>query len=474
MIRPLDRSTPTGLFVRLLRLGLVPLFLFAAADLAATGSDELIEPEKEYRSFTLENGLEVVVVENPLAPIATVELAVRNGSFTEGPEYAGLSHLYEHMFFKGNETYPLSQRFLNYLSEIGAIWNATTREEVVYYYFTLPSLNLEAGMELMANTIQTPLFDSLELARERLVVIGEFDRHEASPTFEFSRALDSLTWGNFFTRKEPIGQRDVILSATAEQMREIKRHYYIPNNSLLVVAGDVDSATVHAYAEEYFLSWESGPDPFVANPIGRPDPLLEKTFVQVASPLDIVQITHQWHGPSVSLDPVATYAADVFIYILQQDQSRFQQALVESGLCQGASFSYYTQNYVGPISVSITTTPEKAEEALRVLKREIAAFDDPGYVTEEELETAKSILRVLHLYDVEETSEWSHTIGFWWSTTGGLDYFRNYLDNLRKVDEQDIIDFIGTYVTDKNYAMAVASNKANLQRMNLTPEKALW
>ncbi len=447
-----------------LLLFLVPLLL------GATGTNE---PEKSYKSFLLENGLEIVVVENHLAPIATVELAVRNGSFTEGPEYAGLSHLYEHMFFKGNENYPLSQKFLSYLSDIGAIWNATTREEVVYYYFTLPSMNLEKGMELMANTIQTPLFDKTELERERLVVLGEFDRHEASPFFAFNRVLDSITWGDNFTRKEPIGQRDVIGTATAEKMRSIQKKYYVPNNSLLVIAGDVDSAEVHALAEEYFLSWKRGPDPFVADPPPFPKPLASKELVQVPAPVDLVQITYQFHGPSVSRDPEATYAADVFIYILQQDQSRFQRRLVESGLAQSAGFSYYTQNYTGPIAVSISTTPEKAEEAMKVLWEEIQAFDDPDYVTDEELETAKAILAVQHVYDAEETTEWTHTLGFWWSTTGGLDYFRGYLDNLAQVTHGDVRNFITTYVTDKNYVLGVSSNERVLKGMNLT-ESILW
>ncbi len=449
---------------------LLPLFFLIPFLLTATGRDA---PEKSYISFTLDNGLEVVVVENHLAPIATVELAVRNGSFTEGPEFAGLSHLYEHMFFKGNRDFPRSQKFLSYLSDIGAIWNATTREEVVYYYFTLPSMNLELGMELMANTIQTPLFDREELEKERLVVLGEFDRHEASPLFSYSRVLDSITWRENFTRKEPIGQRDVIGSATAEQMREIQSKYYIPNNSLLVVAGDVDSATVHAYAEEYFESWERGPDPFEADPPPFPEPLPSKLLVQVPSPVDLVQMTYQFHGPSVGLDPGATYAADVFIYILQQDQSRFQQALVESGLAQSAGFSYYTQNYTGPIAVTIVTTPEKAIDALQALWKEVQAFDDPGYVTDEELETAKAILRVEHIYDAEETTEWTHTLGFWWSTTGGLDYFRGYLDNLSRVTHNDIRDFITTYMTGKNYVLGVTSREEVLRDLNLT-ESILW
>ena len=359
------------------------------------------------------------------------------------------------------------------LSKIGAIWNATTREEVVNYYFTLPSQNLQLGMELMANTIQTPLFNKTELEREREVVLGEFDRHEASPLFSFLRVMDSVTWRDNFTRKEPIGQRDVIGSATVEKMREIQKKYYIPNNSLLVIAGDVDSATVHRMTERYFTSWERGPDPFKADPPPFPEPLEEKVFVQVPSPINLVQVNYQWHGPSVSLDPEATYAADVFIYILSQDQSRFQRRLVESGLAQSAGFSYYTQNYTGPIAVSIASTEEKVKEAMKVLWNEIQAFDSPDYFTDEELETAKAYLRVEHLYDAEETNEWTHTIGFWWSTTGGLDYFRGYLDNLSQVTREDIQNFVRTYIKGKNYVLGVAANPTMLGNLNLTPSTVL-
>ncbi len=425
MVHTQRRSFPSALILFLLVW--VPLVVSQAF---ANQSEKA--PEKEYVSFELKNGLQVVVVENHLTPIVTIELAVRNGSFTEGPEYAGLSHLYEHMFFKGNKNFATSQSFLAYLSRIGAIWNATTREEVVNYYFTLPAINLEVGMELMANTIQTPLFDQQELEGERKVVIGEFDRHEANPLFAFNRVLDSVTWGANFTRKEPIGQRPVIMSATPEKMRYIQKKYYIPNNSLLIVAGAVDSASVHKLAEQYFLSWQSGPDPFASDPPPFPEPLAEKILVQVPSPIDLAQVQYQWHGPSVGLDPKATYAADVFIFILQQNQSRFQRRLVESGLAQGAGFGYYTQNYTGPISVSISTSPEKVRQAMKVLWEEIQAFDSPDYFSDEELETAKAILRVDHLYNAEETSDWAHTIGFWWSTTGGLDYSGDTWMSFRK------------------------------------------
>jgi zinc protease len=430
-------------------------------------------PEKELSRFTLDNGLEVVVVENHLVPIATVELAVRNGSFTEGPEYAGLSHLYEHMFFKGNSRYADMGDFLQMLGSIGAAWNATTREEVVYYYFTLPVANLDRGMEEMANTVQTPLFEPVALEKEREVVLGELTRFESDPFYEFNRAMDLATWGDYVTRKQKEGQPQVIKTATVEKMRTIQHRYYTPNNSLLMVAGDVDSATVSRMAHQYFSSWKRGEDPFVKNPVPMPKPLTESKLVMVPAPgADLSQIYYQWHGPSIGKDDASTYAADVFIFILQQPQSRFQRKLVESGLAQGAGINYYTQRYVGPISVQVVTTPEKTKEALKATWEEIQALDSPEYFTDDELETAKQILRIRALYESEETTDWVHGLAFWWSTAG-IDYYRTYIDKLGEVTREDIQRYIRTYIKGKPYVLGISTNPDALAKLNLRPKEVL-
>jgi zinc protease len=430
-------------------------------------------PEKEFARFHLPNGLEVIVVQNPLVPIATIELAVRNGSFTEGPEYAGLSHLYEHMFFKANGEYESSQEFIGALSSLGILYNATTREEVVYYYFTLPSTNLAEGLEIMASSVQTPRFDSVELEREREVVLGEFDRQESSPFFPFTRAMNVAIWGEHVVRKEPIGQRPVIKTATPEKMRTIQRKYYIPNNSLLIVAGDVDSANVYKLVTKHFSSWKRGPDPFKNDPPPMAKPLAEKKLITVPAPgVDLAQVEYVWHGPSVGVDNAATYAADVFIFILGQPQSRFQRKLVESGIAQGAGINYYTQRYVGPISAQVVTSPENTMRGLEMLWQEVQAFDSPDYFTDEELETAKAILRMRALYESEETSDWVHTPAFWWSTTG-LDYYIGYIDNLAKVTRADIQNYVRKYIKGKNYVLGVATNPQTLQRLNLKPSEVL-
>src|SRR3569832_460027 len=133
------------------------------------------ELERRIRRDTVPNGLEIIVVENHGVPLATVEANVRNGSFTQSPTYEGLSHLYEHMFFKANRSYPEPDAFVARASQLGAVFNAQTREELVNYYLTVPSDSTEPGVALLASALRTPLFLREELDRERSKKNGEYD-----------------------------------------------------------------------------------------------------------------------------------------------------------------------------------------------------------------------------------------------------------------------------------------------------------
>ena len=129
----------------------------------------------------LSNGLEVVVIENSKVPLATIEIAVKNGAYTEGAEYSGLSHLFEHMFFKANKDYPNQEKFLKRTQELGMIWNGTTGEERVNYFFTFNKDSLTAGLNFMNAAIRFPIYRNEDMQKERPVVDGEFQRAESDP-----------------------------------------------------------------------------------------------------------------------------------------------------------------------------------------------------------------------------------------------------------------------------------------------------
>lgn len=430
------------------------------------------ELEKVLRRKVLANGLEIIVVENHGVPIATLEIDVRNGAFTQSPEYAGLAHMYEHMFFKANKDLPEPDMFTDRAAELGAVFNGSTREEVVNYYLTLPADSLDGGLRFLASALRNPLFREDELKREKEVVLGEYDRNEAEPGFEFIQKSTALLYPGQGSRKNTIGDRDVIAKVTPDQMRYIQKKYYVPNNSTLIVTGDVDPEKVFALAEKYYGDWPRGADPFVADPI-PPIPALDgnKSLI-VEQPINAVAVLIQWQGPSVGKDPAATFAADVFSDALNTPGSTFQKNLVDTGLWQGIGVNYYTLNQVGPISISGQTTPEKFRPAMAALEREIARFTDPTYVTPRELEAVKAQRTTSSAFGIEKASEIAHTIGFWWSVAS-LNYFMGYTDQMAQQRITDLMRYTTTYIKDKPRVTSVLLSPESRRAIKLTEQELL-
>jgi zinc protease len=434
---------------------------------AAAGAQSRAEIEKILQRRVLPNGLEVIVIENHGVPLATIEIDVKNGSYTQTPEYAGLAHMYEHMFFKANAKYPEPDQFTDRAAELGASFNGTTSEERVNYYMHLPADSLAGGMEFMAAALRTPAFRQDELERERQVVLGEYDRAESSPFFGLTTDVTKQVYPGQWSRKNTIGDREVIRTVTPAKMREIQRRYYVPNNAALVVTGDVTPAKVFALAEQYYGDWAKGADPFAADPIPPIPPIARSEAVIAPAPVSAVTVLIQWQGPSVGKDPASTYAADVFSDALNQATSGFQRRLVDSGLFESVGLNYYTLNQVGPITISGQTSPEKLRRALAALDEEIAKFDDPGYFTSAQLSEVKALRTVSSAFGVERTSGLTHTVGFWWSVAN-LDYFMGYNDNMAKQTPADLKRYAGRYIAGKPHITGILLSPEAQQTLKLS------
>lgn len=505
------RSVKKHLLSSLLILSLFPVFGLAqqkpqpkrttpkAAPAATAGDSKQEGIEVPFVNKKLDNGLEVIVLPDSSVPLVTVEIAVRNGSFTEPLEFNGLSHLYEHMFFKPNKAVGLYRcelylknrradlyeaencsetlRFkesigtVTYLEDIGRMgitYNGTTREEVVNYYFTTTSPYLPTAIKFISDAIRFPNFDAEELEQEKKVVIGEIDRNEANPFFYLQRELNDRLYYEYPTRKRPLGTRETVNSATVEKMKTIQSRYYVPNNAALIVTGDVRPEEVFRLAQLSLGGWEKREkDPFEEFALVDHPPLKKSEGVIVRQPVSNVLIQIGWHGPSIGKDDEATYAADVFSYILGQPDSKFHRAMVDSGLTVGVDLTYYTQRNVGPITLTLVTTPDKAKAALKAAYEQLAQFDKPDYYTDQELENAKTLLESRDLFEREKLSNYAHTLGFWWSSTG-IEYFRGYHRKLRAVSREDINRYVRTYIKDKPHVGVALISPASQSEAKLT------
>lgn len=456
MIRPLAAAILTG--------------LLALSGPAPAQAQSAIDVSYEHvHQRVLDNGLTVVVIENHAVPIVTIEIAARNGAFTEPPEYNGLSHLYEHMFFKANEVIPNQEAYLARIRELGMVFNGTTSTERVNYFFTLQSHNLREGLTFMADAIRTPVFVEEELNRERVVVLGEYDRAEANPYWPLYEASQEMLWYEHPTRKDPLGDRETISTATVEQMRWMQETYYIPNNALLVMSGAVAPDDGFAMAEELFGDWERGADPFELYPIPAHPPLQADEGRVITNDVNASVVQIAWHGPSIGQDTDATYAADILSFVLGQTGSTFQEALVESGIALGASIGYQTQRHVGPISLYLEVLPGNEEAAIEAAMAQVALFADDDYFTDAQMETAQTILAVDELYNQQSTDDLAHTLTYWWCTAD-IDYYLTYIDELAEVTREDVQRYVSTYIHGQPKIAVLVTNAEAVEAGGLTDE----
>ncbi|MEK7226897.1 MAG: pitrilysin family protein [Bacteroidota bacterium] len=406
---------------------------------------------KDYYWMKMDNGLEVVVIENHKVPLATIEIAVKNGAYTEGPEYSGLSHLFEHMFFKANKEYPNQEKFIQRTEELGMVWNGTTDVERVNYFFTFDKDSLMAGLKFMNAAIRFPIYRTEDMQKERPVVDGEFQRGESDPGFQLWIEVQKSCWGELFTRKNPIGEHDVINTATPEKMTTIKDKYYYPNNSILVICGDVNPGEAFEYAQKVFRDWEKSDfDPHEKFPIPEFAPLKQsRVFIKESAIAQTPYLMVQWHGPDFRRDSAGTVIADVFSEILRLNSSKWQQALIDKGLASYADISYTTNKYVGPIQLFAIPNPEKMREFYEEMLSQINQFGNADYFTEEQIGTAKEVIRRNKIRNSEKPSSLASQLTYQWCSTS-LEYFTDYTEACMAVCKEDLQNYAKKYLVDRN------------------------
>ena len=413
-----------------------------------------------YARHVCPDGLEVIVVERHSTPLMTVEIAVHNGAMTEPPEYSGLSHLYEHMFFKGNKAIPDPLAYNARVRELGMLYNGTTDDDRVNYYFTTTSDHFVDAMVFMRDAITSPLFEKADLDRERVVVTGEMDRDEAEPGFLLWREMERKVYWKYPTRKNGLGDRKTVLAATPEKMRTIQQRYYVPNNSVLIVTGDVRADDVFKRADELYASWARAADPFVKFPLVKHPPIPRSEVVVVAQPVQTFTASVEWIGPS-TLDASVphTYAADLLSMLVADPGSKFQQDLVDSGACVRAGMGWKTSRNDGPISLDVEGTEANADACLGAALAELPKLKSPDYFSDAEIKNAAHRMDVDFARGREGTEGYAHQISFMWACAN-LDYYAGYLDRVHAVTREDIAKYLDAYVLGKPFVLGALESPA--------------
>ncbi len=419
--------------------------LVVALGIGAASSARAVQSplERVMHRKTLDNGLQVIVMENAAVPLATALVAVHNGAFTQDSDEAGLAHLYEHLLFRSFRHNPSA--FGIETTKLKGVYNGTTSQEVVNYFVQVPSDRIEPAIGLLADLLRKAGFSNGDLKAERSIVLNELQRDESDPEGDLQRQVERALWGSAWHRKDVGGDSSSLQGISLDRLKATYARYYVPNNAALIVTGDVEPERIFEVAQREFGEWVAAPNPFADRPIPAMPALTKTAAVMVAKDVLDVTIVVALHGPSVRTDPAATYAADVFFDVFNDPSSAFQQRLVATGPFESISGSYLTLDHTGPIEIRGTTRPEHAQQAILTILAELRDLDLLQGVTDDDLAIARKRRQVGGALARERTASLAPSIAFWWSAAG-MEYYLTYNDHMANQTADSLRRFARAYV----------------------------
>lgn len=302
-----------------------------------------------FQSFTLNNGLKVLVHEDHTVQIAVMNVLYYVGSRDEDPNKTGFAHLFEHLMFGGSINIP---SYDEPLQKVGGENNAFTNTDITNYYLTLPASNLETGFWLESDRMLSLSFDPKALEVQRKVVIEEFkQRYLNQPYGDVWLKLRPLAYQVHPYQWATIGKSiSHIEHATMQDVRDFFFTHYLPNNAVLVVAGNVTFDQVKNLSEKWFGPIPAGKKPnrkLAAEPAQT-----KKRSLHVESKVPASALYKTWHMPGRFHNDY--YAADLLSDVLSRGHSSrlFQQLVKEKEIF--ASISSFVMGTIDPGLLVIT------------------------------------------------------------------------------------------------------------------------
>jgi zinc protease len=393
---------------------------------------------------TLDNGLQVLLKESHVAPVATFWIFYRVGSRNELPGTTGASHFVEHMLFKGTEQFPRGE-FDKAVARAGGVFNGMTSQDVTMYFETFPSDRMELALQVESDRMANSIFDAGEVESERTVILSEREGAENSPFWLLTEEVQAAAYRVHSYHHPIIGWRSDLEAMQRDDLHRHYRTYYTPNNAVAVAVGDFAAGDMLDRIRRYFGPVPAGP---AAPPLRLQEPaqnaerrVILRGHDQTAYLLQAFHTppaTHADFFPLTVMDAVLGGAGSMGLASGGNNRSnRLYKALVEQELAVGAGCSY--QPAVDPTLFSFHATLAPGVEHRQVedaIWAEIARIRDGG-VTPAELEKAIKQTKAQFVYSRESVTYQGYWLGFSQvvASTAWLD---TWVDQLSAVTSEDV------------------------------------
>jgi len=402
---------------------------------------------------TLPNGLKVFVLKDPNAPLAVFQIWYNAGSIHEQVGKTGLSHLLEHMMFKGTPKYG-PKVFSKLISRAGGVDNAGTSRDYVFYHQKLAPDKLYLSIELEADRMRNLLMDPEETLSERDVVMEERRmRYDDDPQSLVYEEVMSTAFRNIPYRWPVIGWMEDLKRITRDDLYAYYKKYYAPNNAMIVVAGNIDAGYVIEKIRAEFGSMPAGGE--IRDPdIGEPEQSGERRLY-VRKEAELPYVLSSYKAPNISSED--SYALEVLAGVLAGGRSsRTYRSLVdEKRIALSADASYSSlEKYPSLFYLDATALPGKSiEEVEKALYEEVEKIkkEPPD---EREVQKAKNRIEAGFIMGQDSLFFQAQVIAMF-EMLGGWELKDKYFEGIRRVTPQDVRRVAQKYLVEDKRTVGI-------------------
>src|SRR6266699_4062042 len=443
-------------------VALVVAIMFSTANRNTTATEKsavITFPPSSAQKWVLPNGLTIIVQEDHSAPVASVQAWCVTGSIDEDQHLgAGLSHILEHMLFKGTKTRSTNV-IAQKIQDVGGYINAYTSFDHTVFWIDVPKDGVTTGLDVLADAMMNSTLPPEEYLKEQEVIRREFAMGLDDPDRVTTLLLFATAYQRHPYRLPVIGQIEVYNQLTQEQVMQYYKARYVPNNLTFIVVGDVNAEKVHQQLADLFKPYsEKSLQPVF---IPAEPPQLGRREVHREFATELSHLSLAWHIPAVTNPDVP--ALDLLSTILGDGRSSrlYGRVREEAGLAYSISAFSYTPGDPGLFGIDAIVDPTKREAAEQLVLHLIDEVKQTG-VTAEELMKAKKISLSHHLGALTTMRGQASDIGSNWLLTRNLNFSRDYLDAAQKVTLEDVKRVAAKYLTNDNLTVVSINPKGSL------------
>src|SRR3989338_7913528 len=374
----------------------------------------------------------------------SIVIIVKTGSNNEAKKVLGISHFIEHMLFEGTAKRENSTIIANEIEKLGGELNAYTSNERTCFYVKVPKRHFGKALDILSDIIQNPLFGKKAVEKERGIILKEINLVNDEPRFYQWILFNKALFKKFPARNPVYGNRDSVKKISRKDLLDYYKKYYVPNNIIVSVVGNVDTVKAKVGEAFKFKSKKIAKLKKVKEPLNKK--IIRKEKRKVLSSYLVLGYKTPTRKEKES------YVLDVIKALLGRGQSGkiIEEIRNKRGLAYEVNVLHEAEINYGYFAVYLNTDKKNISLVVKII---LDVLNSLRNVSAKELRDAKGFIEGQYILDNEDTREFADEYAYWQQVKdAGL--AKDYIKNIRKVTKNDIITAAKKYLT-KNYALAV-------------------